>query len=53
MTKGPKRTDWDRLERASIADARREYREKAPGRRVEEQIELSRELTGLARRSRA
>ncbi len=42
--------DWDQMERASIARAREEYLRTTPGRRVEETIELSRELTALAAR---
>lgn len=41
---------WERLERASRIAAREDFRSSTPGRRVEEQIELSRELTKLALR---
>jgi len=45
-----KKLAWKRLELASIAAARKEYLQSTPGRRVEEQIELSWELTRLAAR---
>lgn len=48
----PKMPDWERMERASIARAQQEYRETTPGQRVEQVIELSRELTALAARGR-
>lgn len=44
------KTDWKRLERASLEADREEYRQSTPGQRVEAQIKLSRELTALASR---
>jgi hypothetical protein len=49
----PKKVDWDAMERASLARAREDYQRTTPGQRVEEQIELSRELTKLANRALA
>jgi hypothetical protein len=48
----PREPDWKRLERASVARARDHFQNTTPGQRVEEVIELSRELTELARRGR-
>ncbi len=48
----PEKTDWEQLRRASLAADRAEFLRTTPGRRVEWQIELSRELTALAARRR-
>lgn len=50
MSTKPGKPDWQRLERASRLAAREDYQRSTPGGRVEEQIEISRELTKLALR---
>lgn len=49
----PRKPDWERLNRASIAREREHFQNTTPGQRVEEVIEFSRELTKLAARARA
>lgn len=44
----PKMPDWELMEQARIRADQEDYRRTTPGQRVEQVIELSRQLTTLA-----